>query len=62
MGLTNFYLAGHSFGAYMIGQYAYRYPQHVKKFVMLSPLGVKFYTKDELKKYDSLDKLKKGKD
>jgi len=38
--LTNFYLAGHSFGGYICGHYAYRYPQHLKKVLMLSPAGI----------------------
>jgi len=40
MSLTNFYLAGHSFGGYICGHYAYRYPEHLKKILMLSPAGV----------------------
>ena len=38
---TDFYLMGHSFGGYMSGNYAVRYPQHLKKLVLLSPIGVK---------------------
>ena len=38
--LKDFYLAGHSFGGYLVGQYAYRYPQHLKKVLMLSPAGI----------------------
>mmetsp|Transcript_36441 Transcript_36441/g.35298 ORF Transcript_36441/g.35298 Transcript_36441/m.35298 type:complete len:296 (-) Transcript_36441:257-1144(-) len=38
--LTDFILAGHSFGAYLAGNYACRHPQHVKKLLMLSPIGV----------------------
>ena len=39
--LTGFYLAAHSYGAYLMGTYASRYPQHVRKLMLLSPLGVK---------------------
>ena len=38
--ITDFYLAGHSFGGYICGHYAYRYPQHLRKVLMLSPAGV----------------------
>lgn len=39
--LTNFYLAAHSYGAYLAGTYACKHPQHVRKLLLLSPLGVK---------------------
>ena len=39
--LTGFYLAAHSYGAYLMGSYASRYPQHIRKLMLLSPLGVK---------------------
>ena len=39
--LTNFYIGAHSYGAYLFGTYASLYPQHVRKLVLLSPLGVK---------------------
>lgn len=38
--LKDFYLAGHSFGGYICGHYAYHYPQNIKKLLMLSPAGV----------------------
>lgn len=38
--LKDFYLAGHSFGGYLVGHYAHRYPQHLKKVLMLSPAGI----------------------
>ena len=38
---TDFYLVGHSFGGYLSGLYATKYPQHVKKLVMVSPIGIK---------------------
>jgi pimeloyl-ACP methyl ester carboxylesterase len=41
MNLTKFILAGHSFGGYLVGNYAIYYPQHVKKLLMFSPIGVR---------------------
>jgi alpha-beta hydrolase superfamily lysophospholipase len=38
--LKDFYLAGHSFGGYISGNYAIKYPQHIKKLLMLSPAGI----------------------
>ena len=38
--LKDFYLAGHSFGGYVCGNYAIKYPQYIKKLLMLSPVGV----------------------
>ncbi|TNV79164.1 hypothetical protein FGO68_gene16455 [Halteria grandinella] len=46
--LTGFYLAGHSFGGYISGQYALQYHQHIKKLLLLSPAGV-------MKKPDDFD-------
>ena len=40
-GLTDFYLCGHSYGGYLSGTYASKYPQHIKKLVLLSPAGLK---------------------
>ena len=39
--LTDFYLAAHSYGGYLFGSYAAMYPQHVRKLLLLSPLGTK---------------------
>lgn len=39
--LTDFILAGHSFGGYICGHYALKYHKHIKKLLMLSPAGVK---------------------
>ena len=33
-------LAGHSFGGYMSVAYTEKYPQHVDKLILLSPVGV----------------------
>lgn len=41
--LKNFYLAGHSFGGYLIGNYALKYHQNIKKILFISPCG--FYKK-----------------
>ena len=41
MDLTGFYLAAHSFGGYLMGTYASLYPQHIRKLILLSPLGIK---------------------
>ena len=41
LGLSGFYLAGHSFGGYLMGTYAALYPLHIKKLILLSPLGIK---------------------
>ena len=39
--LTNFYVAAHSYGGYIFGTYASIHPQHIRKLLLLSPLGVK---------------------
>jgi pimeloyl-ACP methyl ester carboxylesterase len=39
-GLSGFILAGHSFGGFIAGHYSCKYPQYVKKLLMLSPFGV----------------------
>ena len=38
--LDDFYLAGHSYGGYLVGNYASKYPERIKKLLLLSPLGV----------------------
>jgi len=45
-GLTDFILAGHSFGGYICGLYSIRYHKHVRKLLMLSPAGIKSYAED----------------
>ena len=40
MNITDFYLAGHSMGAYIVAKYTLRYSKHVKKLLLWSPLGV----------------------
>eukprot|EP00536_Pseudo-nitzschia_multiseries_P013869 jgi/Psemu1/245705/estExt_Genewise1.C_6260008 len=39
-GIDTMILAGHSFGGYVAVAYAERYPEHVDRIVLLSPLGV----------------------
>ena len=39
--LKDFYLSGHSFGGYLVSNYAVKYPQYIKKLLLLSPIGVK---------------------
>jgi cardiolipin-specific phospholipase len=40
--MKNFFLAGHSFGGYICGTYAAKHPHHIKKLLMLSPVGVPY--------------------
>jgi cardiolipin-specific phospholipase len=37
--LTNFFLCGHSLGGFLASIYTTKYPQHVKKLILLSPVG-----------------------
>jgi len=46
MDISEFYLVGHSYGGYLTGTYSSMYPQHIKKLILLSPLGLKFKPKD----------------
>lgn len=44
--LDKFTLMGHSMGGYLAAAYAFRYPEHVDKLIMVSPVGVeRGYTK-----------------
>lgn len=38
--LRDFILIGHSLGGYVCGQYASQYHQHIKKLVLITPLGL----------------------
>ena len=38
--ISDFYLCGHSFGGYICSLYSIRYPQHVKKLMLISPIGL----------------------
>ena len=40
MELDEMVIVCHSFGGYISGRYAIRYPEHVKKVVFLSSLGI----------------------
>ena len=42
-GLTDFILAGHSFGGYILGLYCIKYHHYVRKLLMLSPAGITTY-------------------
>ena len=53
--ITDFYLAGHSYGGHLTGHYAVKYPQHVRKLFLISPLGVPYFTEEQLQEYDDLD-------
>jgi proline iminopeptidase len=71
LGLENFYLLGHSWGSMLAMEYLQKYQSHVKGAVLSNmtagiksylvyaeQLKQKFFSKDDLKKYDSLNKLK----
>lgn len=53
--LTGFFLAGHSFGGHLTGLYTVRYPNHVKKLLIMSPIGVGYFTDSDLREYNSFD-------
>ena len=38
---TNFFLAAHSFGGYIAAHYALLNHQHIKKVILLSPIGIR---------------------
>lgn len=38
--IEKFTLMGHSMGGYLAASYSFRYPQHVEKLIMVSPVGV----------------------
>ncbi len=40
VGLSHFYLGGHSFGGYISAQYTLKYPEKVKKLFLISSAGV----------------------
>ena len=39
--LTDFYFACHSFGGYLGGLYASKYHEHIRRLILLSPIGLK---------------------
>ena len=42
-GKENIVLVGHSLGGYLCGQYAIKYPQHLSKLVLASPVGFSYH-------------------
>ena len=61
--LTGFILVGHSFGGFVSGHYAVKYPQHIKKLLMLSPFGVpkRTFNDEEFDAYYDAIQLPNGK-
>jgi len=70
LGLENFYLVGHSWGGMLAMEYLHKYQDHVKAAVLSNMvagfksyldytvvLKKKFFTPDDIRIYDSLDKL-----
>ena len=41
--LKDFFLAGHSFGGWMVGNYMAKYHENVKKAMLLSPIGLRSF-------------------
>lgn len=41
------YFMGHSFGGYILGNYALRYPQYVEKILFVSPIGFRIREEGE---------------
>ena len=35
-----FFIAGHSLGGYLVGNYVSKYPQYIKKMLLISPCGI----------------------
>ena len=46
--LTNFCLAGHSFGGFLAANYALKHPNHVKKLLLISPIGIYVPTREDM--------------
>jgi len=40
MKIEKFDLIGHSFGGFVVSRYAKHYTKHIRKLVLMSPLGV----------------------
>ena len=49
MDLTDFILVAHSYGGYLMGTYASLYPQHIRKLVLLSPVGLRVKPENAVK-------------
>ena len=56
MDLDNFTLLCHSFGGYIGGWYALRFPEHVSRIIFMSPLGVDRIPEDIEQSIDNLHK------
>ena len=52
--LTGFYLSAHSFGGYLMGNYAAGYHKHIKKLLLVSPIGIIVRPKE----YDAIKAVK----
>lgn len=39
--ITNFNILGHSYGGFIVGHYATKYHQHIKRMILLSPVGIR---------------------
>ena len=48
MGIDEYFLAGHSLGAHLVGHYARAHPNGIKRLLILSPIGIKFYPPEQL--------------
>lgn len=44
--IKSFTLAGHSFGGYMAAAYSNKYPKHIERLILISPVGTKYTTKE----------------
>ena len=47
-------MAGHSFGGYIVGNYALKYHMNIKKLILLSPVGLRQPNLQQT--YEELDK------
>lgn len=47
MKLEKFILAGHSFGGYIVGNYALKYYKHIEKLQLISPIGIRVPPENE---------------
>ena len=45
--MKEFYMVAHSLGGHIGGNYAFKYPQYVKKLFLLSPVGLRVSPEDE---------------
>eukprot|EP01135_Chromosphaera_perkinsii_P003532 Nk52_evm5s247 gene=Nk52_evmTU5s247 len=56
VGIEKFTFVGHSFGGYLSGLYALKYPDRVSKLVLLSPVGVPAKSEEAKKKFENFRK------